>query len=55
MSKVLFFLCFICISTIAGAQAVYPYRDIKLEKPSDYAETESMALSAATFYLLLLL
>lgn len=51
MRKVLFFLCFICISTIAGAQAVYPYRDIKLEKPSDYVETESMALSAATFLL----
>jgi len=28
---------------------VYPYRDIKLEKPSDYTETEPMALSAATF------
>jgi len=51
MRKSLFFLCFICTVTIAGAQVVYPYRDIKLEKPSDYVETESMALSAATFLL----
>jgi hypothetical protein len=51
MRKVLFFLCIICISTIADAQVVYPYRDIKLEKPADYTATESMALSAATFLL----
>lgn len=31
------------------AQVIYPYRDIKLEKPSDYKATESMALSAANF------
>lgn len=48
MRKVLFFLCILCISCIAEAQ-VYPYRDIKLEKPRDYIETEPIALSAATF------
>jgi len=48
MRKVLFFLCLLCLGFVAGAQ-VYPYRDIKLEKSSDYVETESMALSAATF------
>jgi hypothetical protein len=30
---------------------VYPYQDIKLEKPSDYKETEPLALSAANFIL----
>jgi hypothetical protein len=49
MLKKLFFVLFICISTAAGAQAVYPYEDIKLEKSTDYIETEPMALSAATF------
>lgn len=33
------------------SQPVYPYGDIKLEKPSDYKETASLALSAATFLL----
>jgi hypothetical protein len=33
------------------AQTVYPYQDIKLEKPSDYKETEAMALSATNFLL----
>jgi len=48
MRKILFLFCFVCTGCIAGAQ-VYPYRDIKLEKPNDYVETEAMALSAATF------
>jgi hypothetical protein len=50
MRKHLFFVLLLCISSIAGGQ-VYPYEDIKLEKPSDYIETEPMALSAATFLL----
>ncbi len=49
MHKVLFLLLFICLGNGVGAQLVYPYGDIKLEKPSDYKETEKMALSAATF------
>ena len=40
MHKLLFFLFFICISRFSMAQFVYPYQDIKLEKPSDYTETE---------------
>lgn len=51
MRKVLFLLFFICLATIADAQLVYPYGDIKLEKPGDYVATEPMALSAATFLL----
>lgn len=51
MIRILFLLLFTCACTIASAQAVYPYRDIKLEKASDYRETEPMALSAATFLL----
>jgi len=49
MRKLLFSIFLICLCNISLAQLVYPYRDIKLEKPSDYKETESMALSAATF------
>jgi hypothetical protein len=49
MRKLLFSILLICLCHISMAQLVYPYRDIKLEKPSDYKETESMALSAATF------
>ena len=33
------------------AQFVYPYQDIKLEKPADYKATEPLALSAASFLL----
>lgn len=51
MNKFLFFLFFICISNISFCQTAYPYQDIKLEKPSDYKETEPLALSAATFIL----
>jgi len=50
MQKVLVFLFLLCICCTAVAQ-VYPYRDIKLEKPADYKATEKMALSAATFLL----
>ena len=49
MHKFLFSSLLICLCHVSLAQLVYPYRDIKLEKPSDYKETESMALSAATF------
>jgi hypothetical protein len=51
MTKFLFFLLFICFYNISVSQTFYPYQDIKLEKPSDYKETEPMALSAATFLL----
>lgn len=49
MHKVLFFLLFLFLGNISDAQFIYPYSDIKLEKPSDYKETEKLALSAATF------
>ncbi len=51
MNKFLLFILLIFISTVSLCQVVYPYKDIKLEKPSDYKETEPMALSAATFIL----
>ena len=51
MPKKIFFILFLFISTIANAQLVYPYGDIKLEKTGDYVATEPMALSAATFLL----
>ena len=49
MHKILFLFLLICQSKMAGSQVIYPYADIKLEKPSDYKETEKLALSAATF------
>ena len=51
MRKLLFSFLLFCLCNISMAQMVYPYRDIKLEKPSDYKETETMALSAAKFLL----
>jgi hypothetical protein len=51
MRKVLFLMLFICTYIFANAQLVYPYGDIKLEKPGDYVATEPMALSAASFLL----
>jgi hypothetical protein len=47
MRRLLFIFYFICSTMIAPAQLVYPYGDIKLEKPGDYVATEPMALSAA--------
>ena len=49
MHKILFLFLLICQGKMAGSQVIYPYADIKLEKPSDYKETEKLALSAATF------
>ncbi len=51
MNKLLFSLLLICICPNSFCQVIYPYQDIKLEKPADYKATESMALSAATFIL----
>jgi len=51
MNKLLFGLLLICLGHVSYSQLSYPYQDIKLEKPSDYKETESLALSAANFLL----
>lgn len=51
MRKLLFSFLLLCFYSVSNAQMVYPYQDIKLEKPSDYKETEAMALSAAKFLL----
>ena len=51
MSKFLFLLFLVCTGNTSLCQTVYPYQDIKLEKPSDYKETEPLALSAASFLL----
>jgi hypothetical protein len=51
MRKFLFSFLLISFCFTVQAQLVYPYRDIKLEKPSDYKETEALALSAANFLL----
>lgn len=51
MTRLLFILLLTCMASASWCQAVYPYQDIKLEKPSDYKATEPVALSAATFIL----
>ena len=45
---VFFFLSF---TGAALAQSVFPYEEIRLEKPADYKTAEPMALSAASFLL----
>ncbi|MBL7700773.1 MAG: hypothetical protein JNM14_00865 [Ferruginibacter sp.] len=49
MRKFLLLLSLLGFYNITIAQVIYPYKDIKLEKPADYKATEKMALSAATF------
>ena len=51
MRKIILLFLLFCLCNVSIAQMVYPYRDIKLEKPSDYKETEPLALSAANFIL----
>lgn len=51
MHKFFLILIMACISKMSHSQVVYPYQDIKLEKPGDYIATEPMALSAANFLL----
>lgn len=51
MNKFLLVIALLITTFGANAQLVYPYQDIKLEKPSDYPETEPLALSAANYLL----
>ncbi|MEP7238636.1 MAG: hypothetical protein ABI685_12245 [Ferruginibacter sp.] len=51
MRRLLFSFLLVCFYCVSNAQMIYPYQDIKLQKPSDYKETEPLALSAATFLL----
>ena len=51
MNKFFLFIFLACTSNVSLCQTVYPYQDIKLEKPTDYSETEPLALSAAKFLL----
>lgn len=51
MNKFLCTFLLIIICHVSFCQLVYPYQDIKLEKPSDYKETETLARSAANFLL----
>jgi hypothetical protein len=51
MNKFLLFILLAFLRSISFGQINYPYQDIKLEKPTDYSETEPLALSAAKFVL----
>lgn len=44
-------ICFLWISTIASAQSVFPYEEIKLDKAADFRQSETLALSAADYLL----
>lgn len=49
MIRFFLFVVLAFLSNVTLCQIVYPYKDIKLEKASDYVATEPVALSAATF------
>ncbi len=51
MNKFFLLLVLSFTSILSPGQRIYPYGDIKLDKQSDYAETESLALSAANYLL----
>lgn len=51
MNKIIIALALYFLSAPSFSQVAYPYKDIKLEKPSDYKETEPLVLSAANFLL----
>lgn len=51
MNKFIVFICPLFITHCTFSQSVYPYGEIKLEKPSDYKVAEPMAMNAATFLL----
>lgn len=49
MLKYIFTILLITACACVHSQVIYPYQDIKLEKPSDYIETEPVALSASIY------
>lgn len=49
--KIFLAIAILVSSLDSSAQIAYPYQDIKLEKPSDFSETEPLALSAANYIL----
>jgi hypothetical protein len=51
MNKLIIALALCFLTAVSFSQPAYPYKDIKLEKPSDYKETEPLVLSAANFLL----
>lgn len=51
MNRIILIFLLICAGRISFGQTIYPYQDIKLERPSDYIETEPFALSAANYVL----
>ena len=51
MNKFSFLVFFLFCSNHSFAQFVYPYGEIKLDKPADYKVAEPVAMNAATFLL----
>ena len=51
MNKLFLFIALLFAGSVCVGQLPYPYEDIKLEKQSDYTETEPLALSAANYLL----
>ncbi len=51
MNKLLVFLFVTICCNNVFAQSIYPYEEIRLEKPSDFKDAAPLALSAASFLL----
>ncbi|MFT3912197.1 MAG: hypothetical protein QM737_22410 [Ferruginibacter sp.] len=51
MNKFIAFVIFLTCYIDAASQSIYPYEEIKLDKPADYKTAEPFALNAATFLL----
>lgn len=51
MNKLFILVALLFAGFFCFGQLPYPYKDIKLEKQSDYKETEPLALSAANYLL----
>lgn len=51
MKKFLLSITLLLSYCISNSQSVFPYEEIKLEKPSDYKSAEPLALSAAAYLL----
>jgi hypothetical protein len=51
MTRLILLLLLVCTASVSFGQVIYAYQDIKLEKPTDYKETEPLVLNAANYLL----
>ncbi len=51
MKRMIAIIAFLLCVNCSFSQAVYPYQEVRLDKPSDYKAAEPFAMSAANFLL----